>query len=81
MCGIARYIDRENDSQRSDNMFVMHDHINKYHYVVNTFDENGYSIQTSGDVFGESEEDAIQELINIGAINELGYEFLELSIV
>ena len=62
-------------------MLVMHDHINKYHYVVNTFDENGSPIQMSGYVLGESKDDAIQELINMGVINSHEYAFLELSIV
>lgn len=64
-----------------NNMFVMHDHINKYYYVVNTFDKNFIPIQTSGYVYGESEEDAIQELIKSGVVYSKGYEFLELSIV
>lgn len=62
-------------------MFVMHDHINKYKYCVNTFNKDGCSVQYSGYVYGESEEDAIQGLIREGVVYERGYEFLELRVV
>lgn len=62
-------------------MFIMHDHINKYKYCVNTFNKDGYPAQYSGYVYGESEEDAIQELVKEGVVCERGYEFLELRIV
>lgn len=60
---------------------VMHDHINMYHYCVNTFDKRNRPVQLSGYVYGESEENAIQELIRVGVVNSRGYEFLELQIV
>ena len=62
-------------------MFIMHDHVNQYKYCVNTFDKNGNPVQLSGYVLGESEEDAIQRLIENGTIYSYAYEFLELKIV
>lgn len=62
-------------------MFVMHDHVNKYQYCVNTFNKDGEPVQLSGYSYGESEEDAIRELIRAGVVDSRSYEFLELSVV
>ena len=52
----------------------------KYHYCVNTFMDNE-PIQLEGDVYAESEADAIQKLIYHNLIDPFGYEFLELKAV
>lgn len=62
-------------------MFIMHDHINEYRYCVNTFDKDSNPVQLSGHVYGESEEDAIRELIKKGVVDSRSYEFLELRVV
>lgn len=62
-------------------MFIMHDHTDKYRYCANTFDKDGNPVQRSGYVYGESEEDAIRQLIKKGIVDRRGYEFLELQVV
>ena len=51
-----------------------------YYYCVNTF-KNGEPVQLDGHIDAESEEDAIQKLIENGTVNSRGYEFLELEVV
>lgn len=53
--------------------------MNKYYYCVNTF-QNDKPVQIDGYVFAESEEGAIQALIDEEVINPSSYEFLELEI-
>ena len=64
-----------------NNDIVMHDHINIYSYCVNTFDKRTRPVQLSGYVYGESEKDAIQELIRVGVVNSRGCKFLELQMI
>ena len=52
--------------------------MNKYHYCVNTF-KNEEPVQLYGNINAESEEDAIQKLIDNGIVCPNGYEFLELK--
>ena len=51
--------------------------MNKYYYCVNTFN-NDNPVQLDGYVKAESEEDAIQKLVDDGIIWPYGYEFLDL---
>lgn len=52
--------------------------MNKYHYCVNTF-KDGEPVQLCGDIEAESEEAAIQKLIDNGTVCSRGYEFLDLK--
>ena len=54
--------------------------MNKYYYYVNTF-QNNKPVQKQGYIEAESEEDAIQKLIDEGIVSPRGYEFLELYVV
>lgn len=54
--------------------------MNKYYYCVNTF-QNNKPVQKQGYIEAESEEDAIQKLIDEGIVSPRGYEFLELYVV
>lgn len=50
----------------------------KYYYCVNTVNKNESPVQLEGYVEAESEEEAIQNLIDKGVICPRSYEFLEL---
>lgn len=50
----------------------------KWHYCVNTVSKNDKPVQREGDIYAESEEDAIKTLISAGIVNSRSYEFLEL---
>ena len=52
--------------------------MNKYHYCVNTFNKTDQPVQLEGHIEAESEEGAIQSLIDNGVICPRSYEFLEL---
>lgn len=54
--------------------------MNKYYYCVNTFDGDE-PVQLQGDIEADTEDDAIQKLIDDNTINAKGYEFLELYVV
>lgn len=54
--------------------------MDKYYYYVNTF-QNNKPIQRQGYIEAESEEDAIQKLIDEGIVSPHGYEFLELYVI
>lgn len=51
--------------------------MDRYHYCVNTFKDNE-PVQLYGDIEAESEEDAIQKLIDNDTVDSRVYEFLEL---
>lgn len=52
--------------------------MSKYHYCVNTISKNDRPVQLEGDIEAESEENAIQKLIDKGVVCGRSYEFLEL---
>lgn len=53
--------------------------MNKYCYCVNTFKgEELEVVQICGDIYAESEKDAVRKLIKGGTVDSHGYEFLEL---
>lgn len=51
----------------------------RFHYVVNTFDENFNPVQRKGHVEAVGEMKAIEKLIADGVVHERGYEFLRLD--
>lgn len=54
--------------------------MNKYCYCVNTFKGKKLeAVQICGDIYAESEEDAVRKLIEDGTVDSHGYEFLELE--